>query len=279
MRRSIAEKLEAFINKWSVSWIVFLFLATACAYNDIPRKKDCSKTTFKIGSIKITDESSCLIKNGQAEVLATGGSEPYFYSTNNLPEQRSNIFEQLSAGSYAMTVRDVDGCLDTTTFKVANFASKLSAVAFTTMDNLCFGGNGSVKIRPLNGVQPYKFSMQNQLSTTDSIFLNLNHGQYTLSVLDALQCEYRLSVTIPKGNTGVSWLSSVKSIISSACSKSGCHVSGTNRVDLTKFENVKLYSGEIRARVISRSMPFDSRLPDDQIQLLVCWVEDGAMEN
>ena len=252
---------------------------TACAYNDIPRLADCTKSSLEITSIKTVDESNCLIKDGMAEVSAIGGIGSYLYSINGQEAQQGNLFSQLSAGSYMLSVQDAKGCLDTLSFKISNFESKLVATSITTMDNVCLGGNGSVKVRPLNGSPPFKFILANQLPTNDSIFSNLNHGQYNMTVVDALQCEYRFSVVIPQGNTGVSWANTVKPIVTASCSKSGCHVAGTGRVDLTKFENVKLYAGQIRARVISRSMPFDGKLPDDQIQLISCWVEDGALEN
>lgn len=279
MKRSIAEKLEVSISKRSSLKIVFVLLSFSCTYDDIPLKIDCTKSTLEISSIKTTGESACLMENGMAEVSVIGGDPPYLYSINGQPMQTKNSFTQLSSGSHNLLVKDAIGCLDTATFKIANFTSKLAASIFTTADNVCIDGNGSVKVRPLNGLPPFTFSLDSKAPSKDSIFSTLNHGQYSMTVVDALQCEYTVSFTIPRANTGVSWSGNVKTIIATACSKSGCHVSGTGRADLTTFEKVKQYASEIRSRVINRSMPFDGRLSDDQIQLIACWVEDGALEN
>jgi hypothetical protein len=155
----------------------------------------------------------------------------------------------------------------------------LSAISFTTDDSGCIENNGSLKVRPLGGVEPYTYRLENGLATNDSIFTNLNFGEYTVSVEDALQCSYSVVVEVPRAFTGVSWLSDIEPIITTSCAKSGCHVLGTGRIDFTDFQNIKDAAGQIKARVINRSMPFDSQLPDNQIQLIACWVDDGALEN
>jgi hypothetical protein len=279
MTKLIEEKWVANISTRSLIKVLYFLLITSCAYNDIPRSVDCTTSTLEITSIEKVDESSCLIKDGMAEVFVIGGVGSYLYSINGQDAQQSNLFSKLSAGAYTLTVQDAKGCLDTISFKISNFESTLTARAFTTKDDLCLGGNGSVKVRPLNGLPPFQFTIANQVPSVDSIFLNLNHGQYNMTVMDALQCEYRFSVAVPQGKTGVSWANTIKPVLAASCNKAGCHVAGTGRVDLTKFENVKLYAGQIRARVISRSMPFDGNLPEDHIQLIACWVEDGALEN
>ncbi|NBP69703.1 MAG: hypothetical protein EBU52_13270, partial [Cytophagia bacterium] len=90
---------------------------------------------------------------------------------------------------------------------------------------------------------------------------------------------YHLDVNVPRKFSGVSWLEEVKPIIQTSCVKSGCHDNLSGRTSLETFTDVKKNVNQIRQRVISRSMPFDSSLPDAQIQTIVCWIDDGALEN
>lgn len=279
MKKWTQEKLAGSTRIKCLLTIAFFLFTVSCTYNDIRRTPTCATSTLAISSIAVTNESSCLIKNGAAEILVTGGIAPYSYSLIGQPAQTKNLFSALSAGEYAFVVQDAKGCSDTSTFSIANFESKLSATGISKANSLCEGGNGSLRVRPKNGLPPFSFKLENQVFTKDSVFSNLRNGKYNVSIVDALQCEFRFSAEIPRANTGVSWSNDVKSIVTISCAKLGCHVSGTGRVDLSKFSNVKLYAGEIRARVINKSMPYDSRLSDSQIQLIACWVEDGAVEN
>lgn len=279
MKKWTPEKLAGSIRIKCLLTVAFFLFTVSCTYNDIRRTPTCATSTLAINSIAVTNESSCLVKNGAAEILVTGGVAPYSYSLIGEPAQTKNIFSALSAGDYTFVIQDSKGCSDTATFSIANFESKLSATGISKANSLCEGGNGSLRVRPKNGLPPFSFKLENQVFTKDSVFSNLRNGKYNITIVDALQCEFRFSAEIARANTGVSWSNDVKSIVTVSCAKSGCHVSGTGRVDLSKFGNVKLYAGEIRARVINKSMPYDSRLSDSQIQLIACWVEDGAIEN
>jgi len=84
---------------------------------------------------------------------------------------------------------------------------------------------------------------------------------------------------VPRANTGISWANQIKPIVDVSCAKSGCHVNGTGRIDLTKFDVVKANAAQIKTRVVNKSMPFDGTLTADQIELIACWVDDGAFNN
>lgn len=98
-----------------------------------------------IYSVRVTDNKSCIkdisisiitasppninilsIKNvscfgladGAATVLASGGSEPYTYSWNTNPVQRTAIATNLAAAIYTVTVLDNNGCSAATTVQI-----------------------------------------------------------------------------------------------------------------------------------------------------------------
>ena len=53
--------------------------------------------------------------NGTIEVEASSGTAPYQYSLNGVSFQGSGLFQGLGAGTYTVTVRDANGCLDNLT--------------------------------------------------------------------------------------------------------------------------------------------------------------------
>ena len=71
-------------------------------------------------------------------------------------------------------------------------------------------------------------------------------------------------------------------IININCAISGCHEPGVQAPDLTKKENIIASAELIKTQVQTRSMPpSDSELPlsANEIQTIVCWVDNGAQEN
>jgi len=281
IRNWILEKLAVIISRFTRNnvFVIVLMFTGSCEYNDLFRPFTCADSALNLFINKLLDVTDCDSNNGQVEVAAIGGIAPYHYSLNDGDEQSSNVFTDLLPGKHFVKVSDANNCYDTVSFEINNFQSNLSAMVFITNDSGCIENNGSLKVRPLGGVAPFTFRLGSAPVTTDSIFTNLNFGQYTVAIEDDLTCDYSIVITVPRASTGVSWLNEIEPIITTSCAKSGCHVPGTGRLDFTKFDEVKIAAGQIKSRVVSRSMPFDGTLPDNQIQLIACWVDDGALEN
>ncbi|MEX2512197.1 MAG: 2-polyprenyl-6-methoxyphenol hydroxylase [Cyclobacteriaceae bacterium] len=71
-------------------------------------------------------------------------------------------------------------------------------------------------------------------------------------------------------------------IINQNCAVSGCHVSGSNRVNLSVKENILQYANQIRNFTQSGYMPRQGSgltLSDSEKETIFCWVENGAMDN
>ena len=77
----------------------------------------------------------------------------------------------------------------------------------------------------------------------------------------------------------VSWQKDILPIMKTSCASVGCH-DGISRLDWTDYSEVKRYAAQIKQRTKDRSMPFDgSPLPEEQINLIGCWVDSGAKGN
>lgn len=66
-------------------------------------------------TVTITN-SDCGQANGEITVNVIGGNAPYQYSLNGAPTQGSNVYSNLSAGTYSVLITDASGC----TFLVSN---------------------------------------------------------------------------------------------------------------------------------------------------------------
>ena len=75
----------------------------------------------------------------------------------------------------------------------------------------------------------------------------------------------------------ITFSANVKPIIDANCIQ--CHGTGGNFPNLTSYNTISGNSASVKAAVASRRMPQGSSLAQDQIDAIVCWVENGALDN
>lgn len=94
--------------------------------------------------------------------------------------------DSLSEGTYTVTVTDADGC---ESFQSVTIEQPTEiAVAFETVDNICFGDTkGRIVATVDGGTGGYSYDWSNQRATP--IIENLLAGMYTLTVTDENGCE------------------------------------------------------------------------------------------
>ncbi|NDB35506.1 MAG: adhesin, partial [Flavobacteriia bacterium] len=120
---------------------------------------------------------------GSINLTVTGGTAPYTYAwSNNTTAQDP---QNLTAGSYTVTVTDANGCTSTATVTITEPATAVT-VSATAQNILCLNGTGGVSSTPAGGVPPYTFSWTNN-ATTQNI-TGLQAGTYTVTVMDANGC-------------------------------------------------------------------------------------------
>lgn len=120
------------------------------------------------------------------------------------------------------------------------------------------------------------------------IFDGIVPDLYTLVVRDVnAACEEMVSqVVVP---SGISFDLEVMPIIQTYCSVAqdpqgfGCHVpDGRANTDFLQFDVIQANALEIKNRVLTRNMPRSNSgltLTTEQIETIVCWVNDGALNN
>jgi hypothetical protein len=261
--------------------LFFLFVPfsvlIACVNHDLNKTFDCSLSDLTIDVSAVAPATSCSTTDGSISVIASGGKQPYVYLLNDIA-QPSNEFNGLHAGIYSVGVTDANGC-DTLLSNIMVMAKDFSFTTTLGEDNLCLGNNGSVTVEVSEGNPPYQYKIDNSEFTESNIFTGLSNGNHVIEVRDNIACTISLNVTVPRGITGTSWSSDIQPIMEKSCALSGCH-NGTTRLDLRIYSNAKKHAAEIKTLTRNRSMPFDGTpLTQNQIELISCWVDDGAEEN
>ena len=246
-------------------------LISGCTWDQITPKVDCTTSPIEISVEEVLD-SNCGEADGSFMLIPSGGTGPYTF-TSDFDSRDDGIFTQLVAGSYTVTITDAVGCSVEETVSIAN-REGVNLDEVIASNTSCGSDVGSIEVAASGGVEPYTFSI-NGAEQESNLFSNLGTGSYNVVVTDAAGCETSQSVDIL---TNASYENSIKTIVETNCSISGCH-DGSISPDLTTFNNIQSSANRIKARTANGSMPRGRTLTQTQIDLIACWVDDGALNN
>lgn len=147
-----------------------------------------------------TDPKCNGVCNGSASTSVSGGNPAYHYQWipwgGTVPNPTS-----LCAGIYTLTVTDDSLCTGQTIITLNNPPALLANASFT--NPTCAGGcDGIATSNPVGGTNPYSYSWQSPLQTSQTIS-SLCAGDYTVTVTDANLCTSTQSITLlpPTGLT------------------------------------------------------------------------------
>lgn len=147
-------------------------------------------------SVNVTSQVLCNGgNNGSATLTITGGSPNYSYtwSTGLTGSGSSATINNLTAGSYAVTVVDGQNCSRVAEFTITQ---PMALVGSEQTSNVsCKGGNdGSINVVSTGGTLPYTYLWSSGQTTQN--LSNLTAGSYTLTTKDANQCQIINTYTI-----------------------------------------------------------------------------------
>ncbi len=139
--------------------------------------------------------------DGWVEVVGSGGTAPYEYSINGVDFTSSGLFNNLSDGSYTITIRDAKLCVATITVTITQPATPLSGTVLNQINLSCYDStDGEVTIGGVGGTAPYEYSLDGGAYQTSGTFSNLVVGSYTITIMDANGCTFDVMVTISAPN-------------------------------------------------------------------------------
>lgn len=129
--------------------------------------------------------------------VPSGGIPPYSYQISGTQMQSSNVFENLSKGTYNVTVADSKGCIKSGGTENINEPDQLSITVIPTNIAGCYGdATGTITVNNTSGGTPtYQYSIDDgQNYQTSTVFSNLTAGtDYSIKVRDSKNCVQTLS--------------------------------------------------------------------------------------
>jgi SprB repeat len=156
-----------------------------------------NQPTVLAATPSITKNVTCFGGNdGTINVLASGGTRPYQYSSDGSAYQNGANFSFV-IGSYSFWVKDANGCIKTTGSLTLTQPTDIvpSLTAITAVS--CFGGNnGSATVAATGGVSPYTFSKDGATFQPLGAFNGFLAGTFSLTVKDNSGCTKPISVQI-----------------------------------------------------------------------------------
>ncbi|SDS34126.1 gliding motility-associated C-terminal domain-containing protein [Formosa sp. Hel1_31_208] len=163
------------------------------------------EVTFTVNNVTCSGNN-----DGILEINATGGTGIIKYAISPQLDQffETNVFENLSPGTYDVIVQDVLGCYVTFNFTITDPEQViLSIVPDSLFEETCDGdANGEFSVDISGGTLPYSVSLNEYDgpyttgTATQTIFdfTGLNGGDHIVYVRDAQGCETQWNITFPE---------------------------------------------------------------------------------
>lgn len=125
-------------------------------------------------------------QDGSVSATATGGQSPYSYIWSN--GMTSSAINNLSAGTYVVTITDDNGCVGYDEVEV--FQPEPIEIEATITSETCFGAmDGSIDLSSVGGIAPYTYFWTNGSFFASTEDINgLVAGTYLLGIVDNNGC-------------------------------------------------------------------------------------------
>lgn len=139
---------------------------------------------------------------GNMQLQAGGGVSPYLYSMDGAAFQTGSDYGPLSAGNYAITVKDNNGCTGSFNVPLADLYAPVSASLNAAAPSNC-NDKGTITVTNVQGgLSPYIYSLDNASYTANPVFTDLYSGDYTVYIRDVNGCTITRSIS-PYGPVGL----------------------------------------------------------------------------
>jgi gliding motility-associated-like protein len=134
---------------------------------------------------------------GQSIIDVIGGMPDYLINWDT--GVRSDTISNLTAGSYAVTIIDANGCELVDVTEILQPENDIE-IDFNNTDISCSGGSdGIVRLAVSNAARPIQYSLDNVNFKFDSTFFNQSAGLMTAYVIDANGCEQTQEFMLNEG--------------------------------------------------------------------------------
>ncbi len=187
-------------------------------YNDTPMV--ISEPPVLAATLGTVENIQCFgEENGSITINVTGGMAPHQFIISSAPQKAvdTNVFENLTAGIYSVTVQDANGCEFIVENILVDAPSAALAVDVARVDDeVCSSDdNGLIELQISGGTAPYEYNLTgvNDPSTAVSgsalVLDNLDGGFYNIFIKDANGCD---EVVVQEVKVGVDLTASYETI-------------------------------------------------------------------
>ena len=150
----------------------------------------------ELALVSLSDPLCFGSNDGTIEVTGLGGVAPYSYEIAGGGSQDNGLFENLSAGTYTITVFDGQGNSAWNDFTLID-PPFLDLILISSTEASCPNSiDGSFEVEGSGGTAPYTYALSGGSSQGSGIFDNLMPGDYLVVVTDDNGCVLDLSVNV-----------------------------------------------------------------------------------
>jgi len=211
---------------------------------------------------------------GSIIVAAEGGEKPYMFSLDGVTYQPDSTFSNLAAGNYSIRVMDALGCTASVDFNLESEPTGI-ILNLSSTKTICGEASGSIEASASGGTGTFMYSLNGSGFSASGSFVNLPQGTYEVVVKDEENCLVTREISIV---TTTRLETDIMPIIQKDCAISGCH-NGSRSPRLTTPQEVIQNATRIKSETQAGSMPRNRTLSQREIDLIACWVDDGAPNN
>lgn len=255
-----------YINNWLLLVIICFMLS--CTYETI--ENNLCTSIPNIDALNVIG-TECGKATGTIEVVSSSET-PVTFSIDGVTFQESNLFTDLTAKSYTVTIKTELGCTTSQSTTIENL-NGINILA-TSSPSGCNASNGTISVSASGGPAPYMYVLNGGASQPGTLFSGLASGTYTVLATDANGCSVQKTIDVISGQS----FSTIKAIINANCATSNCH-GGSISPDLRNNQNIQTNATKIATLTANGRMPPLGELSSSQIQEIACWVSDGAPIN
>jgi subtilisin-like proprotein convertase family protein len=157
----------------------------------------------------LTDEN-CGDQEGIIDLNLTGGTPTFTFNWST--GETTSLIDELSAGTYYVTVTDNNLCTKIDSFTLINYVGNcvpncdLEISNSLVTDELCGNANGAIDITIFTTYSPYAVQWSNGSTSEDLV--GLSSGIYTVTITDAESCELIQDFTVDN-ETGTLLITSI----------------------------------------------------------------------
>lgn len=147
--------------------------------------------------------SSCTGNDGTVTITATASDGALQYSLDNAAFVAGNVFANLTANDYQLTLRDERGCSLDTSFTIPLTDEVPIITALRNQRPVCGRENGSINVEAVTDKPELVYTLNQRLPRTTGSFDSLAMGTYTLALRDSSGCTIDTTVQLLEENCPV----------------------------------------------------------------------------